>query len=56
MSYFIGRDTLIPTPGPPIGPVETRVFMALSAGSLSATAYFGIPPERVVELGTQLEV
>ena len=39
-----------------MGPVEARVFMALAAGSLSATAYFKIPPERVVELGTQLEV
>jgi KUP system potassium uptake protein len=55
-SYFIGRETLIPTPRPPMGPVEARVFTFLSAGSLSATAYFRIPPERAVELGTQLEV
>jgi KUP system potassium uptake protein len=55
-SYFIGRETLIPTPRPPMGPVEARVFTFLSAGSLSATAYFQIPPERVVELGTQLEI
>ena len=39
-----------------MGPVEARVFAFLSAGNLSATAYFGIPPERVVELGTQLEI
>jgi KUP system potassium uptake protein len=39
-----------------MGAVEARVFTALSASSLSATAYFQIPPERVVELGTQLEV
>ena len=38
-----------------MGPVEARVFAFLSAGSLSATAYFRIPPERVVELGTQLD-
>lgn len=55
-SYFIGRETLIPTARPPMGPVETRVFAFLSAAGLSATAYFRIPPERVVELGTQLEV
>ena len=55
-SYFIGRETLIPTPRPPMGPVEGRVFAFLSAGCLSATAYFRIPPERVVELGTQLEI
>jgi KUP system potassium uptake protein len=56
ISYFIGRETLIPTPRPPMGPVEARAFAFLSAGSLSATAYFRIPPERVVELGTQLEI
>ena len=32
------------------------MFTLLSAGNLSATTYFRIPPERVVELGTQLEV
>jgi K+ transporter len=30
--------------------------MLLAAGNLSATAYFGIPPNRVVELGTQVEI
>jgi len=56
VSYFLGRETLIPTPSPPLGPVEARVFTWLSAGNLSATAYFGIPPGRVVELGTQVEI
>jgi KUP system potassium uptake protein len=55
-SFFLGRETLIPTPSPPLGPVEARVFTWLSSGNLSATTYFQIPPERVVELGTQLEV
>jgi KUP system potassium uptake protein len=55
-SYFIGRETLIPSPRPPMGPVEAQVFAFLSATSLSATAYFRIPTDRVVELGTQLEV
>jgi KUP system potassium uptake protein len=55
-SFFIGRETLIPTPRPPLGPIEARVFMFLSAGNLSATSYFRIPPERVVELGTQVEI
>ena len=55
-SFFLGRETLIPTPSPPLGPVEARVFTWLSSGNLSATTYFRIPPERVVELGTQVEV
>jgi KUP system potassium uptake protein len=55
-SYFLGRETLIPTPRPPMGPVEARVFTVLSAGNLSATTYFRIPPDQVVELGTQIEI
>lgn len=55
-SFFIGRETLIPTPRPPMGPVEARVFTFLSAGNLSATNYFRIPTERVVELGAQVEI
>jgi hypothetical protein len=43
-SYFIGRETLIPTPRPPMGSVEARVFAFLSAGSLPVTAYFRIRP------------
>jgi KUP system potassium uptake protein len=55
-SYFLGHETLIPTPRPPMGPVEARVFAWLSSGNLSATTYFKIPPGRVVELGTQVEI
>lgn len=55
-SFFIGRETLIATPRPPLGPVEARIFAFLSVTSLSATTYFRIPAERVVELGVQVEV
>jgi KUP system potassium uptake protein len=55
-SYFLGHETLIPTPRPPMGPVEARVFAWLSSGNLAATTYFQIPPGRVVELGTQVEI
>jgi KUP system potassium uptake protein len=55
-SFFLGRETLIPSPRPELGPVTERLFMLLAAGNLSATAYFGIPPNRVVELGTQVEI
>jgi KUP system potassium uptake protein len=55
-SFFLGRETLIASPRPEMGPVQERLFIVLSAGSQSATAYFGIPPDRVVELGTQVEI
>jgi KUP system potassium uptake protein len=55
-SYFVARETLIPSPRPELNPLEERLFMLLAATNLSATAYFGIPPDQVVELGLQLEI
>jgi KUP system potassium uptake protein len=55
-SFFLSRETLIPAPGQGLNPVAERVFMALAAGGLAATAYFRIPPDRVVEVGTQVEI
>ena len=55
-SFFVCRETLVPSPRPELGPLEERLFMLLSAGNLSATAYFRIPPDQVVELGLQLEI
>jgi K+ transporter len=37
-------------------PLEERLFLLLAASNLSATAYFRIPPDQVVELGLQLEI
>ena len=55
-SFFLGRETLIPSTRPEMKPWQEHLFMAMSATALSATAYFCIPPNRVVELGTQVEV
>jgi KUP system potassium uptake protein len=54
-SYFLGREQLLP-----IGPTRMSrwrkaVFIFMSRNAQSATAFFGIPPNRVVELGTQIE-
>ena len=55
-SFFLPRETLIPAHGQGLDPVAERLFMALAAGGLPATAYFRIPPDRVVEVGTQVEI
>ena len=55
-SYFVARETLIPSPRPELNPLEERLFMLLTASNLSATTYFCIPPDQVVELGLQLEI
>jgi KUP system potassium uptake protein len=55
-SFFLTRESLIPSPRPELNRVEERLFVFLAASNLSATAYFGLPPDQVVELGIQLEI
>ena len=55
-SFFVSRETVIPSPK--IGMVQwrERLFAWMSRNAMSATDYFHIPTNRVVELGTQIEI
>jgi len=59
-SFFVGRETLVVRRArakrlPFWRRWQEHLFIALWGASLSATAFFQIPPNRVVELGTQIE-
>ncbi len=53
-SYFIGRETLIPRLGSDMAFWREKLFVAMFRNAGSATAFFKIPSNRVVELGTQV--
>ncbi|MEJ2667729.1 MAG: potassium transporter Kup [Deinococcales bacterium] len=55
-SYFLGRETLLPTKLPGMALWRERLFAVMSRNARSATAFFHIPPDRVVELGIQVEL
>lgn len=55
-SFFLSRETLIASKLPDMGPIEERIYMALSATAMSATSFFRIPPDLVLELGTHVEI
>ena len=55
-TYFLGRETLIPGKAGGMSRWRKHLFAYVSRNSTSATAYFGIPPNRVVELGMQVEL
>jgi len=55
-SYYLGRVTLIPSGSAPLWRWRKRIFVFLSRNARNATAYFGIPANRVVELGAQVEI
>ena len=54
-TYYLGRERLIPTGPSRMWRWRKHIFVFLSRNALSATEFFGIPPNRVVELGTQIE-
>ena len=55
-SYFLGRENLLPIRGSGMRLWRARLFALLSRNALGATSFFHLPPNRVVELGTQIEI
>jgi len=63
VSYYLGRERLLPnlprrSKDPEIASLarwRKKLFVLMSQNARGATEFFGIPPNRVVELGTQIE-
>jgi KUP system potassium uptake protein len=55
-TYFLGRETLIASRRPGMSKVGKRIFSILSRNARTASSFFHLPPNRVVELGTQIEL
>jgi len=55
-TYYLGRETFLATEKGRLGPLREGVFGFLSRNAASATSYFAIPPEQVVEIGTQIDL
>jgi KUP system potassium uptake protein len=57
-SFFLNRETLIAVANVPGGMAiwRERLFATMSRNASSAVDYFNIPSNRVIELGTQIEI
>jgi len=55
-TFFLGRETLIPNPKRGIRKLQDKVFILMSNNAQRATDFFNIPPNRVFEVGTQVEL
>ncbi|MGG5810752.1 potassium transporter Kup [Falsiroseomonas sp. CW058] len=55
-SYFLGRETVVAAAVPKMSRWRQWVFTLLSRNSLSATEFFRIPSDRVVELGVRVAI
>jgi KUP system potassium uptake protein len=55
-TFFLGRETIIPSAKPGMALWREHLFMLMSRNARTATSFFGLPPNRVVELGMQVEL
>jgi KUP system potassium uptake protein len=55
-TFFLGRETFVRASQSEMPGWRRMLFSFLSRNAQGATAFFGIPPNRVVELGEQIEL
>jgi KUP system potassium uptake protein len=55
-TYFIGRESVISGKLPGMLPIREHLFVLLNRGADSASRFFHLPPERVFEVGTHVEI
>jgi KUP system potassium uptake protein len=56
VTYFVGRETIKPTPLPGMHPLREHLFSVMNRSSSSAARFFRLPPSQVLEVGTQVEI
>ena len=55
-TFFLGRENLIATQHPGMARWRVGVFAFLTRNAQPATKFFNIPPDRVFEIGAQIEL
>jgi KUP system potassium uptake protein len=55
-TYFLSKESMILTRNPVMPMWQKRLFYYMSRNALDASSFFALPPNRVVELGLQLEL
>ena len=55
-TYFLSRETVVPTPGSGMAGWREKLFAAMSRNAGSVVDYFRLPGNAVVELGTRVQI
>jgi len=55
-TFFLGRENLVVTKRPGMARWRVGLFSFMSRNALPATKFFNIPPDRVMEIGAQIEL
>ena len=56
VTFFLGRETIIVARRHGMAIWREKLFVLMARNAVRATAFFRLPPERVVELGVQVEM
>jgi KUP system potassium uptake protein len=56
VTYILSRNTLIPSRKPEMALWREKLFFFLTRNASRPTEFFRLPPNRVVELGMQIEI
>jgi KUP system potassium uptake protein len=55
-TFFLGRETLLATERPGMALWRERFFAWMMRNAQGAALFFRLPPNRVVEIGAQIEL
>jgi KUP system potassium uptake protein len=55
-TYFLSRETVVPTPGEGMNNWRERLFAAMSRNAGGVVEFFKLPSNAVVELGTRVQI
>jgi KUP system potassium uptake protein len=55
-TYFLSREELLPGRRSDLPPLRRTAFMQMARSAQVIADYYGLPPNRVVEIGTRLEI
>jgi KUP system potassium uptake protein len=56
LTYFLGRETILVTRQEGMALWREKLFVLMARNAVRPISYFRLPPERVVELGVQVEM
>ncbi|WP_438030300.1 potassium transporter Kup [Sorangium sp. So ce233] len=56
VTYYLGRETILATDRGRMGRVAETIFAVMARNAGAVPGYFKLPPERVVELGVQVDL
>lgn len=55
-SFFVSRALIVSSPNPGMSRWREQLFLALSRNAMNAAEFFKIPANRVIEMGTRIEI